>query len=194
MLKRKEWARESSLSQLAQMACCLGLFQMPWMCFDLREFKFCIIRIHAFNLFSSRSSQNLDDLNKLINSTFTRKQRLSKQQFNQNTTNRPDITSCSIFSCSKNKLRCSVISWTYIRYIWFAWSISIHFKTDNMSPPFQHQDALPEQGLQKEQHGKHCFCCYNSFLVQRKMRWWSEIITVVTEKTRVFLLLLHEIR
>lgn len=34
--------------------------------FDLREFVFHIVRVHSFDLLTSRSSENLDDLDKLI--------------------------------------------------------------------------------------------------------------------------------
>ena len=44
--------------------------------------------------------------------------------------------SCSIFSCSKYKLRCSIISRTYLWYIWFAFHLS-KVRANKVKPPRQ---------------------------------------------------------
>lgn len=36
-------------------------YLVPWMGFNLWKFKLCVIRIHAFNFFSSWSTQNLHE-------------------------------------------------------------------------------------------------------------------------------------
>jgi len=51
-------------------------YLVPWVCFDLWEFELRVIRVHAFNFFPCRGTKDLDDFNKLIHTTFTRKQRL----------------------------------------------------------------------------------------------------------------------
>lgn len=49
---------------------------VPWMCLDLREFEFTIIRIHAVNLFSGWCSKYLNNLNKLVDTRFSWEKRL----------------------------------------------------------------------------------------------------------------------
>jgi hypothetical protein len=49
---------------------------VPWTRFYLRKLEFCVIGIHTPDFLPCWSTQNLDNLNKLVHSTFTRKQRL----------------------------------------------------------------------------------------------------------------------
>jgi hypothetical protein len=45
---------------------------VPWMSLDLRELELCVIGIHTLDFFPRWSTQNLDNLHKLIHGTFSR--------------------------------------------------------------------------------------------------------------------------
>jgi len=51
-------------------------YLVPWVSFNLRELELRVVWVHALDLFPCWSTQNLDNLNELVNSTLSRKQRL----------------------------------------------------------------------------------------------------------------------
>jgi len=53
---------------------------------DLRELVLHVVRVHGADLFPCRRSQNLDDLNELIDSGFSGKERLAQHQFGHHAT------------------------------------------------------------------------------------------------------------
>lgn len=58
---------------------------------DLRELVFHVVGVHGANLVASRSSQDLDDLDQLVNTRLTREQGLAEHELSHDTTSRPDI-------------------------------------------------------------------------------------------------------
>jgi hypothetical protein len=58
---------------------------------DLRELVLHVVGVHGANLLPSRRAENFDDLNQLVNTRFTREQRLAKHQFSHNTSSGPNI-------------------------------------------------------------------------------------------------------
>ena len=56
---------------------------MSW--FDLREFEFGVVRVHGMDLVSGRSTENLDDFDKLVYARITREYWLSKEKFSDDT-------------------------------------------------------------------------------------------------------------
>lgn len=64
---------------------------LPWEWSDLWETVLFVVRVHCLDLFLRRSSQNLNDFNQLIHSTFTRENWLSKHQLSNNASYRPDV-------------------------------------------------------------------------------------------------------
>lgn len=53
--------------------------------FDLRELVLHVVGVHRLNLLPRRCSQNLDDLNQLIDSALSREEGLSQHQLGHNT-------------------------------------------------------------------------------------------------------------
>lgn len=84
------------------------------MSFDLREFEFCVVRVHGLDLILSGSSQNLDDLDQLVHSRFSWEYGLTHQEFSYNTTDRPNVDNISVFCTPEDQLRCSIVTGTYI--------------------------------------------------------------------------------
>ena len=62
-----------------------------WMWFDLWELVLHIVRVHRANLIARRSAEHFDDLDELIDTGFTREERLSEHQLCHNTSRRPHI-------------------------------------------------------------------------------------------------------
>ena len=58
---------------------------------DLRELVLHVVGVHRANLVSCRRAENLDDLDELVDTRFTGKQRLPKHKLSHDTTSGPDI-------------------------------------------------------------------------------------------------------
>jgi hypothetical protein len=58
---------------------------------DLGELVFHVVGVHGADLIASRSSQDLDDLNQLVDTRLTREQRLTEHELSHDTASRPDI-------------------------------------------------------------------------------------------------------
>jgi hypothetical protein len=58
---------------------------------DLGELVFHVVGVHGADLIASRSSQDLDDLNQLVDARLTREQRLTEHELSHDTASRPDI-------------------------------------------------------------------------------------------------------
>lgn len=58
---------------------------------DLRELVLHVVGVHGANLLSSRRAEDFDDLNQLVNTRFTREQRLTKHQLSHDTSSGPHI-------------------------------------------------------------------------------------------------------
>jgi hypothetical protein len=58
---------------------------------DLRELVLHVVGVHGADLVASRGSQDLDDLDQLIDTRLAREQRLTKHELSHNTTSGPDI-------------------------------------------------------------------------------------------------------
>lgn len=67
------------------------LAERVWL--DLREFVFHIVGVHGSDLLASRCTQNLDNLNQLVDARLTGKQWLAKHQFCHDATRGPYIFS-----------------------------------------------------------------------------------------------------
>jgi hypothetical protein len=76
-------------------------YLVPRMRFDLREPKISIIRVHTPNFLSSWSPKYPDNLYKLVNSVFTRKQWLAQEKLSKDTTSWPNINWGCVFGCAK---------------------------------------------------------------------------------------------
>lgn len=53
---------------------------LPRMAFDLREFEFCVVGIHLFDLIPRRCAQHFDDLYQLIDARIARENWLTEKQ------------------------------------------------------------------------------------------------------------------
>lgn len=69
LIRSFKYISKMSLRIKHKMLLDLFYYLVPWMRFNLWEFKFCIIRIHAFNLFPCWSAQNLSE--QTTNGSFT---------------------------------------------------------------------------------------------------------------------------
>jgi len=58
---------------------------------DLGELVFHVVGVHGADLVASRSSQNLDDLDQLVNTRLTGEQRLTEHKLSHDTASGPDI-------------------------------------------------------------------------------------------------------
>src|SRR5690242_4155109 len=58
---------------------------------DLRKLVLHVVRVHGTDLVSCGCAENLDDLDKLVDTRFTWEQRLSKHEFSHDTTGRPYV-------------------------------------------------------------------------------------------------------
>jgi hypothetical protein len=59
---------------------------IEWMRLNLREFVLHVIRVHRLDLLSRWRSQNLDNFDQLIDSTFAREEGLAEHEFRHHTT------------------------------------------------------------------------------------------------------------
>ena len=59
----------------------------PWQRSNLRESVLFVIRIHGLNLFLGWGSENLDDLNQLVDTTLSWEDRLAEHEFGDDATN-----------------------------------------------------------------------------------------------------------
>lgn len=69
---------------------------LPWQRPDLRESVFFVVWVHSLNLLFGRSSQDLNNLNQLIHTTFSGEYRLSKHQLCNHTPYRPNVNACCV--------------------------------------------------------------------------------------------------
>ena len=58
---------------------------------NLRESVFFVVRVHGLDLLLGGSSKDLNDFNQLVDTTFTRENRLSKHKLSDDTADRPHI-------------------------------------------------------------------------------------------------------
>jgi hypothetical protein len=58
---------------------------------DLRELVFHVVGVHGADLVASGSSQDLNNLDQLVNTRLTGEQRLTKHELSHNTASGPDI-------------------------------------------------------------------------------------------------------
>ena len=58
---------------------------------DLGELVFHVVGVHGANLIASGSSQDLDDLNQLVDTRLTGEQRLAKHELSHDAASGPDI-------------------------------------------------------------------------------------------------------
>lgn len=77
---------------------------------DLRESVLFVFWVHSKNLVSLRSSEDLDNLDELVNSTFSWEYRLSKHEFSDDTSDSPDVDLCCILRVAEDQFRRSIIS------------------------------------------------------------------------------------
>ena len=98
----------------------MSKYLLPRQWSDLRETILLVFRIHCLDLFAGRCSQDFDDLDELVHSTFPWEDWLSKHEFSDDAAYRPHINSGSVIRVSKNQLWCSVIPRANIRYIWLT--------------------------------------------------------------------------
>ena len=68
-----------------------GGYLIKGMRLDLRELVLHVIGVHGANLIPCRCSQDLDDLDKLVDARLAGKQRLSEHEFGHDTAGRPNI-------------------------------------------------------------------------------------------------------
>jgi hypothetical protein len=66
-------------------------YLVEWMRLYLRKLVLHVIRIHGANLLAGRRAQNLDNLDKLVNAGFARKERLTEHELSHDTSSRPHI-------------------------------------------------------------------------------------------------------
>ena len=81
----------------------------PWQRSNLWEPIFFIFWVHSLNLLSSWGTENFNNLNKLVDSTFTWENRLTKHELSNNASAWPDVNGGGVVWISKNQLRCSVV-------------------------------------------------------------------------------------
>lgn len=81
----------------------------PLTCLDLGEFELSVVGVHGADFFSGGCSEDLDDLNQLVNTGITRKERLAKQQLGPHTALRPNINCRGIIRTPEDQLRRPVI-------------------------------------------------------------------------------------
>lgn len=77
---------------------------------DLRELVLHVIGVHGLDLFSRRCTQNLDDLDKLVDTTLTGEERLPLHKLGHDTSCRPNVDVGGVVGCSEDELRSSVVS------------------------------------------------------------------------------------
>lgn len=58
---------------------------------DLRELVLHIVGVHGADLIACRSAQHFDDLHQLVDTGFTREERLTEHQLSHHAACRPDI-------------------------------------------------------------------------------------------------------
>jgi hypothetical protein len=93
---------------------------LPWQRSDLWEPVFFVIWVHGLYLFFRWSSQNFDDLDELVNTAFTWENWLTEHEFSDDTADGPNINIGCVVRITEDKLRCPVVSRTYVRNIWLT--------------------------------------------------------------------------
>lgn len=83
---------------------------LEWMWLDLGETMLSVRWVHGKQLVFCGCSQNLDDFYQLINGTLAWEQWLAQHELGHDTACRPYINAACVICCTKNKLRCSVIT------------------------------------------------------------------------------------
>ena len=74
----------------------------PLISFNLRKFELGIVWVHGVDLVPAWRTQNLDYLNKLVDATIPRENRLPKKKLSDNAAYGPYINSLPIVGCAKN--------------------------------------------------------------------------------------------
>lgn len=82
---------------------------LPWKRSDLWESIFLVLRVHGLNLFFRWSSQYFDDLNQLVDSTFSREDGLAKHELGDDAAHGPNINGSGVVGVSKDQLRGTVV-------------------------------------------------------------------------------------
>ena len=98
----------------------MSKYFLPWQWSNLWESIFFVVWVHCLNLFFRWCTEDFDDLNKLIDTTLTREDGLTKHKFSNDTANRPNIYRGSVIWVTKNKFWGPVVSRADVWYIWFS--------------------------------------------------------------------------
>ena len=83
---------------------------LPGKGLDLGEAVFGVLGVHRQDLLSRGGTEDLDDLNKLINAALSWENRLSEHKLSNDATNGPNIDVGSVIRVSENELRRSVVT------------------------------------------------------------------------------------
>ncbi len=92
----------------------------PRMGLDLGKFEVRVVGVHGVYFFTSRSANDLDNFNELVNVGLTRKDRSAKQHFSKHATKRPHINRWGIIGRSKYQLGGSIIAAADVGYVRLA--------------------------------------------------------------------------
>ena len=81
------------------------------------KFEFSIVWVHVFNLFARGRSEDLDDLDELIDARISRENWLAQEQLGKDASRGPDVDLASVICSTKDQLRSAIISRAYIRNV-----------------------------------------------------------------------------
>ena len=77
---------EQASNQVDGVGVCLTEDLVERVGLDLRELVLHVVRVHSTNLLARRRSQDLDDLDELVNARLAREERLAKHELSHDTT------------------------------------------------------------------------------------------------------------
>lgn len=107
----------------------MKIYLVKRMRLDLREFMLHVVWIHSLDLLTSWGTKDFDDLDKLVNTRFTREKRLAQHQFRHDTSGGPHIYDliskdpkerptytgyntnfCGVVSSTENQFGCTIVA------------------------------------------------------------------------------------
>lgn len=87
---------------------------------DVWEFLIILTRVHLLYLIFVRTSKYFDNFNNLVHTWISREYWVTKQHFCKHASEWPYVDFQRIFSCTEYQFRCSLIPWTNLANITFA--------------------------------------------------------------------------